>query len=66
MAWEPPARPWISFLLFHIIGWVCVLREWEFIGGDRVDIDPKYQTYPRNDFRIDNGSYVITGKVYKK
>lgn len=57
----------VIFLSFHVIGWMLVLRDWDFITGDRRDIDPMYATpYPETDFTIDRGSYVIKGNVYRK
>lgn len=33
---------YIDFVVFHIIGWVVVQRDWPFIEGTRADVDPLY------------------------
>ena len=57
----------IAFIAFHVLGWFLVLRDWKFLTGERLDVDPHYQGgAPKSDFTIDHGSYVIKGNIYRK
>lgn len=57
----------VAFIIFHVLGWFLVLRDWKFLTGERLDVDPYYQGgAPKSDFTIDRGSYVIKGNVYRK
>ena len=52
----------VSFIVFHIIGWIIALREWPYIIGDYVD---PYAPVPSKEFSFEKDGYTITGKIYK-
>lgn len=61
----------ISFAIFHVIGWIIVQMDWDYVSGVKRDIDPYYNTCydgesNPNEFAFVQGEWIITGSVRHK
>lgn len=62
--------PWFhgaTFVMFHIIGWMIMWEQWPVLSGEVDDsMNPSYGALQDNEFVVEQGSYVISGRVYRK
>lgn len=62
---ESQALAIIRLILFHVVGWIIAVKNWDAITGNEVDPLTGYER-AEPTFVIDQGKYYVEGRVYKK